>query len=72
MRVFYPVFQVAELAAARRYTTLVQFAVDNIPYLQAQGIQDYHRIICDAVGIDQAWYQGMTPRQNSPPWTTPP
>jgi len=51
---------------------LVQFAVDNIPYLQAQGIQDYHRIICDAVGIDQAWYQGMTPRQNSPPWTTPP
>src|SRR5215813_12601815 len=40
---------------------LVQFAVDNIPYLQAQGIQDYHRIICDAVGIDQAWYQGMTP-----------
>jgi hypothetical protein len=34
---------------------LVHFAVDNIPYLQAQGVQDSQRIICDAVGIDQAW-----------------
>jgi len=51
---------------------LVQFAVDNIPYLQAQGVQDYHRIICDAVGIDQAWYQGAATGQNSSPWTIPP
>jgi hypothetical protein len=50
----------------------VQFAVDNTPYLQAQGVQDYHRIICDAVGIDQAWYQGAAPGQNSSPWTIPP
>jgi len=51
---------------------LVQFAVDNTPYLQAQGVQDYHRIICDAVGIDQAWYQGAATGQNSSPWTIPP
>ena len=51
---------------------LVQFAVDNTPYLQAQGVQDYHRIICDAVGIDQAWYQGAATGQNSSSWTIPP
>jgi len=45
---------------------LVHFAVDTIPYLQAQGVQDYHRIICDAVGIDQAGYQGAATGQNSP------
>src|SRR5262249_26394113 len=38
--------------------TLVHFAVDNTPSLQVHGVQDYHRIICDAVGIDQAWSQG--------------
>jgi transposase len=51
---------------------LVHCAVDNIPYLQAQGVQAYHRIVCDAVGIDQAWYQGAATEENSPPWTTPP
>ena len=35
---------------------LVHFAVDNTPSLQVHGVQDYHRIVCDAVGIDQAWY----------------
>jgi transposase len=52
--------------------TLVHFAVDNMPSLQVHGVQDYHRIVCDAVGIDQAWYQGAATEQNSPPWTTPP
>ena len=52
--------------------TLVHFAVDNTPSLQVHGVQDYHRIVCDAVGIDQAWYQGAATEQNSLPWTTPP
>jgi len=51
---------------------LVHFAVDNTPSLQVHGVQDYHRIVCQAVGIEQAWYQGAAPGQNSPPWTTPP
>jgi transposase len=51
---------------------LVHFAVDNMPSLQVHGVQDYHRMVCNAVGIDQAWYQGAAPGQNSPPWTTPP
>jgi transposase len=51
---------------------LVHFTVDNTPRLQVHGVQDYHLLVCDAVGIDQAWYQGAATEQNSPPWTTPP
>ena len=51
---------------------LVHCAVDNTPSLQVHGVQEYHRIVCEAVGIDQAWYQGAATGQNSPPWTTPP
>jgi transposase len=51
---------------------LVHFAMDNITSLQVHGVQDYHLIVCDAVGIDQAWYQGAATGQNSLPWTTPP
>jgi hypothetical protein len=52
--------------------TLLHFAIDNAPILQVHGIQDYHRIVCEAVGIDQAWYQGEAAGQNSLLSTTPP
>jgi hypothetical protein len=51
---------------------LVHFALDHTPTLQVYGVQDYHLLVCDAVGIDQAWYQGVVPGQNSLPRTTPP
>src|SRR5499427_2162093 len=51
---------------------LVHCTVDDIPSLQVRGVQDYHRLICDAVGVAQTWYQGVATEQNSPPWTTPP
>ena len=44
---------------------LVYSTVDNSPSLQVDGVQDYHRLICDAVGIAQTWYQGGTTGQNS-------
>jgi hypothetical protein len=50
----------------------VHFAVDTIPHLQAQGVQDAQRLVCEAVGMDQAWYQGAATGQNAPPWATPP
>ena len=50
----------------------VHFAVDTTPSFQVHGVQDYHLLVCDAVGIDQAWYQGRAAEQNSLPWTTPP
>ena len=51
---------------------LVYSTVDNSPSLQVHGVQDYHRLICDAVGIAQTWYQGGTTGQNSLLRTTPP
>jgi heme/copper-type cytochrome/quinol oxidase subunit 2 len=51
---------------------LVQFAMDHTPSLQMHGVQDYHLLVCDAVGIDQAWYQRVVAGQNSLPRTTPP
>jgi transposase len=51
---------------------LVQFVADNRTSLQGHGFQDHHLIICEAVGIDPAWYQGVATGQNSLPRTTPP
>jgi transposase len=52
--------------------TLVHFAVDNAPIRHVHGIQEDHLIVCDAVGIDRAWYQGAAAGQNSLLSTTPP
>jgi hypothetical protein len=51
---------------------LVHCTVDDIPSLQVHGVQDYHLLICDAVGIAPAWYQGVATGQNSLLRTTPP
>jgi transposase len=51
---------------------LVQFVADNMTSLQGHGLQDHHLIICEAVGIDPAWYQGVATGQNALPRTTPP
>jgi transposase len=52
--------------------TLVHFSVDKAPLLHVQGIREDHLIVCEAVGIDQAWYQGAAAGQNLLLSTTPP
>ena len=52
--------------------TLVHLAVDNVPILHVHGIREDHRLVCEAVGIDQAWYQGAAAGQNSLRSATPP
>ena len=51
---------------------LVQCAMDHTTSMQVHGIQDYHLMVCEAVGIDPGWYQGAVPGQNSLPQATPP
>jgi hypothetical protein len=51
---------------------LVQLVGENRPSRQGHGVQEPHRIICEAVGIDPGWYQGAATGQNSLPRTTPP
>jgi transposase len=52
--------------------TLVHFAVDNVPILHVHGLREEHLIVCEAVGIDHTWYQGVAAGQNSLLSTTPP
>jgi transposase len=52
--------------------TLVQFAVGNTISRQVHGIQDHHLLVCEAVGIDPAWYLSVATEQNSRPRSTPP
>src|SRR5215467_6417755 len=52
--------------------TLVHFTVDQAPLLQIHGIQEEQRIVCEAVEIDPAWYQGEVVGQNSLLSATPP
>jgi transposase len=52
--------------------TLVQFAVGNTISRQVHGVQDHHLLVCEAVGIDPAWYLRVATEQNSRPRTTPP
>src|SRR5713101_6678370 len=55
----------AVVLALFAHVTMVQFVVDNTTSLQGHGVQDYHLIICEAVGIDPAWYHGVATEQNS-------
>jgi transposase len=51
---------------------LVRVVVEKTISLQGHGVQDYHLLICEAVGIDPAWYHGVVTEQNALPRTTPP
>jgi transposase len=45
--------------------TLVHLVVDKVPILHVHGIREEQLIMCEAVGIDHAWYQGGAAGQNS-------
>jgi hypothetical protein len=52
--------------------TLVHFAVDNVPIRHVHGLREEHLLVCDAVGIDRAWYQGAAAGHQALLSTTPP
>jgi transposase len=52
--------------------TLVHYAVDHAPILHVHGIREDHLMVCEAVGMDQAWYQGAAAEQNPLLSATPP
>ena len=51
---------------------LVQFVMDEPFSSQVHGLEPYHLLICDAVGLDSTWYGVPTLQQNSLSRTTPP
>jgi hypothetical protein len=52
--------------------TLIHFPVDQAPLRQSHGIQEEQRIVCEAVGIEHAWYQGEAVGQHALLSATPP
>jgi hypothetical protein len=44
---------------------MVQLAVDTRMVCHIYGVQDYHLTVCDALGIDRAWYAVPRHQENS-------
>ena len=51
---------------------MVQLEVDTQVSFQVYGLQDYHLMACDALGIDRLWYASPVPGQNTRMSATPP
>ena len=44
---------------------LVQLMMDNTPVQHLYGVQPDHLMVCDTLGIDRAWYEVPSNRENS-------
>jgi hypothetical protein len=44
---------------------LVQLMLDSTPVLHIYGVQPHHLMICDALGLDRAWYAVPRHQENS-------
>jgi transposase len=43
---------------------LVQLWVDEQEVVQLSGVQPYHRLVCDALGLDSSWYEASSAQKN--------
>ena len=62
----------AVVLALFAHVTMVHFQVEQTEMRHVYGLQDHHRMVCDALGIDRAWYEASITHQNSPASATPP
>ena len=44
---------------------LVQLRMDNTTGHHIYGVQPHHLLVCDALGIDHAWYEVPNRQENS-------
>ena len=51
---------------------IVHFQLDDTEVRQVHGWQTYHRIICEALGLDGTWYEGTVKPENSLSSSIPP
>jgi transposase len=52
--------------------TIVHFQLGDTAVRQVHGWQTYHRIICEALGLDGTWYEGTVKPENSLSSSIPP
>jgi hypothetical protein len=44
---------------------LVQLKIDQTTVPHVYGLQPHHLMICDALGVDRAWYESPNNQENS-------
>jgi transposase len=52
--------------------SLVHFKLDGTAARQVHGWQEHHRLVCKALGGDDAWYVGSAAQKNNPTGPDPP
>jgi transposase len=50
---------------------LVQLWVDEHEVTQLSGVQPYHRLVCDALGLDSSWYEASSAQKTGKDIQTP-
>ena len=50
---------------------LVQLWIDEQEIVQLTGVQPYHRLVCDALGLDSSWYAVPLAQKNGRDIQTP-
>jgi hypothetical protein len=50
---------------------LVQLWIDDQEVMQLSGVQPYHLLVCDALGLDSAWYEASSAQKNGRDSQTP-
>jgi hypothetical protein len=50
---------------------LVQLWIDDHEVTQLAGVQPYHLLVCDALGLDSSWYEASSRKKNGRDMQTP-
>jgi transposase len=50
---------------------LVQIRIDGQEVAQLSGVQPYHLLVCDALGLDSSWYEASSAQKNARDIQTP-
>ena len=50
---------------------LVQFWIEDQEVTQISGIQPYHLLVCDALGLDALWYEASSAQKSGRDTQTP-
>jgi len=62
----------AVILASFARVSLVHLKLDGMEARQVHGWQEHHRLVCKALGVDDAWYVGAAAQKNTPTCPDPP
>ena len=53
------------------HVALVRLWIDDQEVTQLSGVQPYHLLVCDALGLDASWYEASSAQKNGRDIQTP-